>query len=690
MKKIKVALVGHPNSGKTSIFNNLTGGSSHVGNYPGVTVEKKEGVLKYKGYELSVVDLPGIYGLTARSIDELVARHFIINEKPDVVVNVIDCSNIHRNLYLCVQLMELGVPLVLVFNMHDIAQEQHLLIDAQSLSKLLGSPIVFATAPKNIGTGKILDSIVDLQESHKVFLPKKISYGEEIDSSIDCLEKILSKNKEGFKYPARWIAIKLLEGDNEILSIIKESDCNVEIAEEIKLAGDKTEKIFKDTPESIIAQRRRGFIIGACSETVRSHSGYRFNVSDKIDSVVINKFFGLPIFLVVMWILFKFTFSLSEPFVKLIELGVGNLGVLISGFFQPDGIVGSLFVEGIIGGVGSVIVFVPMIFLLFFAIAALEDSGYLPRASFIMDRFMHKVGLHGRSFIPMLLGFGCTVPAIMATRTIEDDKDRLATILISPFISCSARLPVYMLFAGAFFAPSARANVIFSLYVLGIIVAIVAAKILRKYLFKGEASPFVMELPPYRIPILRGLFFHGWIRTILYLKKAGTVIFLGCIMIWFLSNFPRADINQNHSSMFEQSYAARVGKFIAPVFKPLGFNDWRLSVGLMGGVVAKEIVIGMLGTLYATERTSLDSTKGLGNKLREAVDVTGEKVYNPLVAYAFMVFVLLYIPCLATIAVIKRETNSWRWTLFSIFYTIAVAWSGAFIVYQVGHLLKLG
>lgn len=712
-KKMTIALAGNPNSGKTTLFNALTGMHQHVGNYPGVTVEKKEGELKYKDYDITVVDLPGTYSLTAHSIDEVVARNFVIEEKPDVVIDIIDSSNLERNLYLATQFMELGVPLVLAFNMSDIASKQGLEIDKVKLSELLGAPIVFTVATKKIGINELLDEVINLVEKKTTLRRITPVYGKEVEEEIRKIEALLLKDKELIqKYPSRWLVVKLLEGDSEVIKKIKESEYSDQIIKQVEKSTAHLTNILGDAPEAIIADGRYGFISGACSEAVKRNYEVRHTISDRIDKVLINRILGLPIFLGVMWLVFKFTFAASAPLCDWLDKGMGWLGDKIGGLLTEGSAIKSLVVDGIIGGVGSVLSFVPIIFLLFLAMAFLEDSGYMARAAFIMDKLMHKIGLHGRSFIPMLLGFGCNLPAMMATRTIEDRKDRLVTILVNPFMSCGARLPVYTLFIGAFFSEKIAGNVLFSLYLLGIVVAIIMAKIFRRFLLKGPAAPFVMELPPYRVPTIKGLLIHMWERGAVYLKKAGTIIFAGCVLIWFLSNFPwNPQYSKDYDALIEQakdnkemviqlenekaaeklekSYAGKLGRAIAPVFRPLGFDDWKVSVGLVGGFIAKEIVVGTLGTLHSIGKADEES-ESLRQALQNETRPDGSKMFNPLVAYALMVFVLLYIPCVATIAVIKRETNSWRWPIFAAFYTTLVAWLIAFIVYQGGRLLGLG
>jgi len=712
-KEITIALAGNPNCGKTTVFNSLSGFRQHVANYPGVTVEKKEGSLNYRGYKIRVVDLPGAYSLSAYSIDEIIARNFIIEEKPDVVLDIVDTSNLERNLYLTAQLIELGVPLVLAFNMHDIAKKQGLFIEKDRLSELLGTPIVFTVATENKGVETLLDKAIEIVEGKAKLEGTALEYGQELTEEMRKIESIIVQDKDLVsKYPSQWLAIKLLEKDSEIKKQIEKSPYFNNIETQVDKSSHHLKSIFADIPEAIIADRRYGFISGACSEAVRKTFEERHNISDMIDKVLVNRTVGLPIFLVVMWLLFKFTFVFSAPIMRIIEKGQSWLGSFVSGLIPNGNMFESLLIDAAIGGVGSVLVFVPVIFLLFFAMSFLEDSGYMARAAFIMDRFMHRLGLHGRSFIPFLLGFGCNVPAIMATRTIEDRKDRLVTILVNPFISCGARLPVYILLIGAFFPEGSAGNILFSLYILGLIIAMIMAKIFRKYLFKGEASHFVMELPPYRLPTIKGLFVHMWQRGSLYLKKAGTIIFAACVVVWLLSNFPwnpsyskdydllikqnlnNSEVvsqleNQKHAEKLEKSYAGNIGKAIAPVFKPLGFDDWKVTVGLVGGVAGKEIMIGTLATLHSVGEASEES-EALRQALSETKRSDGTKLFTPLVAYALMVFILLYVPCMAVVAVIRQETNSWKWALFTIFYTTAIAWIASFIIYQGGKLLGLG
>ncbi|MFC1809355.1 ferrous iron transport protein B [Candidatus Omnitrophota bacterium] len=709
-KKITIALAGNPNSGKTTVFNNLTGARQHVGNYPGVTVEKKEGELEYKGHTLHVVDLPGTYSLTAHSLDELVARNFIIEEKPDIVISVIDSSNVERNLYLSIQLMELEIPLVLAFNMYDLAEKQGLTFDKDILSQLFMCPLVFTTATKKRGMTELLDKVLEFVKIAEERGRPRITYGFEIEEHIAKLEEMISQDG-GLtqKYPSRWLAVKLLEWDSEVMKKITTSGYGAAILEYAEKARHNIHNLFDDDAVSLVADHRYGFISGACSESVQRTFEARHNLSDKIDMVLINRVIGLPIFFALLWGVFKFTFVASEPFIRIIEKGQELIGQFLGGLLPQGSVLQSLVVDGIVGGVGSVLVFVPIIFLMFMALSLLEDSGYMARAAFIMDKLMHRIGLHGRSFIPLLLGCGCTVPAIMATRTIEDEKDRFTTLLISPFISCGARLPVYVVIIGAFFSKEHAGNVLFSIYLVGVLIAVIMAKLLRKFAFKGEAAPFVMELPPYRIPTMKAILIHTWARVSHYIKKAGTVIFAGCMLVWLFGNFPaQTEYSKDYDSLIsdaagnesivmqlgseqamekmEHSYAGRIGKAVLPVFRPLGFNDWRIPVALLGGFVAKEIVVGTLGTLYAVSQSIEDDTS-LRGALRNAKDSNGNPMYTPLIAYSFMLFVLLYIPCVAVIGVVRKEMNSWKWALFIAAYTTTIAWIVAFLFYQGGQLL---
>ncbi len=681
-KTITIALAGNPNSGKTSIFNNLTGTRQHVGNYPGVTVEKKEGIACYGNYTIRVIDLPGTYSLTAYSLDEIVARDFILKAKPDVIVDVVDSSNLERNLYLATQLIELGIPLVLAFNMSDIAQAAGQHIDEGAFSRLLGVKVVQTVGVKNKGTAELLKNIVETYRIKSNARKVSVGYGKDIEDELSKLSELIKqKDFSAGYFPDRWLVVKLLEDDKAVTDFVKSQPDTDDIIALAEASRARIKSIFADDVETVMADRRYGFINGILREVVTHTAESHLKVSDMIDRVLVNRFAGIPIFLGIMWVMFKFIFSSSEKPMQWIEQAQAVIGNFASGFLPEGSFIQGLVVDGIIGGVGSVLVFVPIIFLLFFSMAILEDSGYMARIAFIVDKFMHKIGLHGRSFIPMLLSFGCNVPAIMATRVIESKKDRLTTILINPFMSCGAKLPIYTLLIGVFFSNRVSGNVLFSLYILGFVIAVIMAKFFRKFVFKGESAPFVMELPPYRVPTIKGLFVHMWERGWLYIKKAGTIILLGCILIWALSALPvhaRGDLSK--------SYIARVGRFIEPAIKPLGF-DWKIGTSLVAGVVAKEIVVGTLAVLYNAGDNQNIHSMSLRQALKNDTYPDGRKVFTPLVAYALMVFVLLYVPCLSTAAMIRKETGSWAWMFFSIGYSTLIAWIAAFVVFQGGRLL---
>ncbi len=627
-KTITVALAGNPNSGKTTIFNALTGARQHVGNYPGVTVEKKEGICRHGRTRINVVDLPGTYSLTAYSAEELIARDVLICEKPDVVIDILDASNLERNLYLAVQIMELGAPLVLALNMSDVAKQRGLEFDLELLQKLLGAPIVPMIGHKGTGKEALLDAAVKVAGNPKSPSALKVDYGQEIETEIAALrDRIQRAGIETDPVLTRWLAIKLLEGD----AAVRERIADQELIAAAEAATRHLESVLGDSAEALIADRRYGFISGACQEAVRSTVESRHTLSDRIDSVVTSRILGLPIFAASMFVVFLLTFTLGKPLADGVQSGVDWLGQATARLWPAgsDSLLKSLLTDGIISGVGNVLVFLPNILLLFLAIAFLEDSGYMARAAFIMDRLMHKIGLHGKSFIPMLVGFGCTVPAIMATRTLENRRDRLVTILVLPFMSCGARLPIYVLIIGAFFPQVWQAPMLWIIYTIGIVFAIAAAKLLRSTLFKGESVPFVMELPPYRMPTLRGVLIHMWERSGQFLKKAGTIILGISILMWALSVWPRpspellqrfdqersaAQARQDLSSQdkqamlseldnaeaeakLEHSAIAHIGRAIAPALRPLGF-DWKISTSLLGAFAAKEVFVSNLGIVY--------------------------------------------------------------------------------------------
>ena len=714
--QLRIALAGNPNSGKTTIFNNLTGTRQKVGNWPGVTVEKKEGDIQKFGYDIKIIDLPGTYSLTPFSIEEIVARDFILDENPDVVIDIIDASNLERNLYLANQLRELDCKVIFALNMADVAKTRGYKIDADKLSELLGVPVVFTVGNKNEGLTELLKTAVDLAQSPLDISEerKKVRYSKDIESAILELKDFIKiRIDDSFPYNPRWTAIKLFEDDKIIKERIIEKSAHTsnEILTKARELRGKLSTFFNDDPEIVMTDERYGFIAGIIKEVLKTSPRQRIDMSRNIDLVLTNRFLGFPIFIFFVWAMFQVTFTLGAYPMEWIDAGVVNLSSFF-GHLLADGLLKDLIIDGIIAGVGSIIVFLPNILLLFFCIALFEDTGYMARAAFLMDKIMHLIGLHGKSFIPMLMGFGCSVPAIMATRSLESKKDRILTILITPFMSCSAKLPVYIVLAGTFFAAQAG-TVIFIIYLLGIFMAIVSGRLFRTALLRGEDAPFVMELPPYRVPMIKSLLIHMWDRSKMFLRKMGGIILVGSIVVWVLSNFPQQiqysrnydeQINQVTRSYAKQidtagndrreelinailiakeveraekSYIGRIGKFIEPVFKPIGI-DWRGSVALVTGFVAKEIVVSTMGVLYAADEG--EESDALKNALLNSG-------MTPLSALSMMIFVLLYLPCLATIGAIIRETGSFKWALFNIAFTTTVAWGMAFIVYQGGRLL---
>jgi len=685
MKKITVAIAGNPNSGKTTIFNMLTGARQHVGNYPGVTVEKKEGLCRYAGFEITVVDLPGTYSLTAYSIEELVARNFIIEEQPNVVVDIVDASNIERNLYLATQLIEMNVPLVLAFNMSDIAKQNGLVFDIEQLSKLLEAMIVPTVGNKGKGKVKLLDAIVETARQGKTERTHKISYGEEIKTELAGIEGLIADKERRLaeKYGPRWLAVKLLEQDKDVTVKVHSK----EVLDAVKASVEHLKTIFADEPEIIIAGRRYGFISGACQETVKSTVESRHTTSDMIDAVVINRILGLPIFLILMFVVFLLTFKIGKFPMDWLEQFFSWVGNAITGFWPAgsDSWLKSLLVDGVIAGVGGVIGFLPNMLLLFLAIAILEDSGYMARAAFIMDRIMHKIGLHGKSFIPMLIGFGCSIPAIMGTRILENRRNRFTTIMVIPLMSCGARLTIYALIIPAFFKEKWRAPMLGLIYLIGIALAVICARILRLTVFKGETTSFVMELPPFRMPTLKSVCIHMWQRGWMFLKKAGTIILAISIILWVAMSYPRpgdeflAGLNseQAQRARLEYSTVGRIGRAIEPALKPLGF-DWKIGTALIGATAAKEVFVSHLAIVYAVGSAGEQS-----QTLREKLQAN----YTPLTGFCIMLFCLISAPCVAAVVMTKRETNSWPWALFQFGSLTALAYIITFIVYQLGSLI---
>jgi ferrous iron transport protein B len=720
-QELTIALAGNPNCGKTTIFNNLTGARQKVGNWPGVTIEKKEGFLKYKQYSLRVVDLPGTYSLTPFSIEEITTRDFIVQGNPDIVISIIDASNLERSLFLALQIMELGCPVLFVLNMADMARARGIRINEKKLSALLDLPVVFTVGNKNKGTDRLIEAAI--QESlafDRGKKPRVIRYGNETEACVSRLEALIHKARiDVDETLVRWHAIKLLEDDaiekQKILDLLPEDGAGI-----IDAAANCRQRIFdlfQDDFEIVLTEDRYGVIAGILKETVTNTAKKRIDISRNIDLVLTDRFLGIPVFIFFIWAMFQTTFVLGAYPMAWIESGVGFLSFWLDRL-MPASLFKSMLLDGVVAGIGSVIVFLPNILILFFCIALFEDTGYMARAAFLMDRVMHTAGLHGKSFIPMLMGFGCNVPAIMAARTLEHQKDRILTILMTPFMSCSARLPVYIVLAGSFFADRAG-TVIFGLYAAGIIIAIVSGRILRALFFKGEDAPFVMELPPYRMPMLKSLLIHMWDRSKMFLRKMGGVILVGSIVIWALSSFPRditysqdyrakeadirsrfarsletadadqqsvlheklaAEIRQMHTlkeqERVSKSYIGRIGHALEPLFAPIGIG-WQASVALVTGFVAKEVVVSTMGVLYGVGGNE-------GQALTMALKQSG---MTPLSALSMMVFVLLYVPCFATVAVIYREV-SFKWACFNIIYTTMVAWTLSFLVYQTGMMLR--
>jgi ferrous iron transport protein B len=707
--KIVVALAGNPNSGKTTIFNNLTGARQHVGNYPGVTVERKEGQREHNGIEMNIVDLPGTYSLTAYSAEELVARNFIVDEKPDVVVDIIDSSNLERNLYLTVQLMETGAPLILAFNMSDEARARGYEFDLKKLSRFFAAPVVKTVGHKGEGMDELLDAVVAVAANKTAAQADHlINYGHEIEDEIARIERLLDHSALTERYGARWLAVKLLERDKEVRAKIDSAG----IDEQVDKSAAHIEKVLGEAPEISIATGRYGFISGACQEAVHSTIEIRHTMSDRIDAVVTNRLLGIPIFLGLMYLVFSLTFTLGAPPMDWIEKFFGWSGRIISGWWPTgsESLLKSLLVDGIIGGVGGVIVFLPNILLLFLAISILEDSGYMARAAFIMDRLMHKIGLHGKSFIPMLIGFGCSVPAIMATRTLENRRDRLTTMLVTPLMSCGARLPIYALIIPAFFPKAWHGPMLWTIYVIGILLAVVSAKVLRSTIFRGESVPFVMELPPYRMPTTKGVLIHMWERGRLYLRKAGTIILGISILLWAMTTFPglpdneaarfeserqavqaetvKADQkgerlasvdNEQAEAALAHSIAGRIGHALEPVLRPMGF-DWKVGTALIGAFAAKEVFVAQMGIVHAV---------GKADEGSETLRDTLKKTYTPLIGFCIMLFCLISAPCMATIAVVGRESGSWKWAMLQLSGLTALAYVITVLVYQTGSLFGI-
>lgn len=704
-KVISVALIGNPNSGKTSLFNYISGLNEHVGNYSGVTVDSKEAVVAFRGYTIKITDLPGTYSLSSYSPEELYVRNYISDNHPDLIVNVVDASNLERNLYLTTQLIDLNVDTVIALNMYDELQNSGSSFNHRAMANLLGSPFVPTVAKRGTGVARLLQAIVnryedDITNQRSV----KINYGVHIEDWLTKIEKSIEEVNIT-NYNNRYAAIKLMEGDTTISSRINSPKTDALVEGALSYI----EKEYNEPCETVFADARYGFISGALKETFHQ-SLNRKKQTQQIDNVVTHKIWGIPIFLFAIWFIFYCTFTLGKYPVEGIEWLVSWLQSFVHNI-MPSGAFHDLVVDGIIGGVGSVIVFLPNILLLFLFISFLEDSGYMARAAFIMDKLMHKIGLHGKSFIPLVMGFGCNVPAIMSTRIIEDKNNRLLTMLIIPFMSCSARLPVYLLILGAFF-PTNAGNILFVIYLIGILFAVITSLLFKKVFFKNKDNPFVMELPPYRIPTTRSLIKHMWQKGSQYIQKMGGIILVAVVIVWTLSYYPKREnyvskyqtqieqIEREYSQGIERdsalsavenqisfdhssgSYLGKLGQFVEPVFAPLGF-DWKLSVGLLSGIAAKEIIVSTIGVLNQIDDVDTENPYNLTQKLRNDKYPNGEMVFNKGVAFSFLMFVLIYFPCIAVITTIRRESKSAKWAILTMVYTTVLAWSVSFIVYQI-------
>jgi len=673
-KEFTVALVGNPNCGKTSLFNVLTGSRQHVGNWPGVTVERKEGFVKYQEQNIKVIDLPGTYSFSASSEDEVIAVNYILQKRPDVVVNVIDSGNIERNLYLTVQLLEMNARVLIALNMTDEAEKRHIFIDRNKLSELLAVPVVATVATRNSGVRELISTSYNMKDTLKPF---RLDYGAAVNELLSKIADILAAEDICTEDAAHLMAVKLLEDDGYTKEVVQlEQHRQVKELVEAGRSRIKTDSGFD--AEIYLADQRYQFINKIITRCVRKEVPPTEDQTEKIDRIVTNKWLGIPFFFLIMFLLYQITMGFGNEFLGgYVERALAILGEYLSSLMaKAPPLAKSFIVDAVIGGVGSVLVFVPLMLTMYFLISFLEDSGYMARAAYVMDRLMNAVGLHGKTAVAMIVGSGCNVAGIMSTRTLDTKKDRMIGILISPFISCSARLPVYALFAGAFFKDKrvgffpASGLVFFSLYLLGILVAVAAGKILSKTVFKQEKSYFIMELPPYRIPTLRSLLIHMWEKTESFVKKAGTVVFGMVVVIWILSVFPLGA--EPGSAM---SFLGRLGAFLAPVLSPAGFGSWEATVALIVGVGAKEAIVATFGMVYATEADTLSNILSLH--------------FSALSAYAFMVMTLLYSPCAATFAIIRKETNSVKWALFSVGYSLLIGWSAAVFVYQAGKLLGL-
>ncbi len=727
-KNINVALVGNPNCGKTTLFNVASNSKSKVGNYSGVTIDTHEAKFNLDGYNFNLTDLPGTYSLSAYTPEELFVRKHIVETSPDIVINVVDASNLERNLYLSTQLIDMDIKVIIALNMYDELEEKGANFDYESLGKMIGIPIIPTTSTKGTGINELFKKAIDVYEDKDPFVRHiHINYGKNIEKSIAAIQKALQIASNNFlsdQISTRFLAIKLIEQDKDALKIIQNCSNPTEIKNIIKLETEQLERDFNIDSETLITDSKYGFIAGALKETYREGPTERRKRTDAIDYFLTHKIWGFPVFIFFMWLMFQSTFTVGGYPMDWIDSLVGALSDFIS-THMGEGMLTDLLVDGIIGGVGGVIIFLPNILILFFFISLMEDTGYIARAAFIMDKLMHRLGLHGKSFIPLIMGFGCNVPAIMATRTLESKNNRLLTMLINPFMSCSARLPVYILLIGAFF-PESPGTILFSIYLIGIVLSVIVAMIFKKTLFKLEEVPFVMELPPYRTPTLRSTLVHMWEKGSHYLKKMGGLILIASILLWALGYFPReieyskdydsliaqtenayssntntqehTEVNleeketiiaqfllEKEAERFEESYIGIMGRSIEPIISPLGF-DWKMGVSLITGLAAKELVVSTMGVLYQTEsdESTMDLTQKLQTHVYRSGAKKGEKVFSPLIAFGFMLFILIYFPCIAAVAAIKKESGGWKWALFAMSYTTVLAYIISFLVYQIG------
>lgn len=713
-RTLVVAVAGNPNAGKSTLINAIAGSRLHVGNWPGVTVEKKEALFEYGGNSIRLVDLPGCYSLSPYTQEEIISRDYLVTERPDLIINVVDSTNLERNLYLTVQLMELGIPMVLALNMSDEAEAKGYKINGTQMAETLGVTVISTSATRKAGLDELMQAVVAVAGNREGHRPRILNYGEDIETVLNSLDEHVRRDHPDVleTYPRRWLLLKLLEGDRLVLKTTGLSLDTVpeSIFTHLRQAHD-------DDVEGLLADVRYALSAGLCREVLEKPATRSIEMTERIDRVVLNRFLGIPIFMAAMWLLFKLTFDLSAPFGEWIGAMTEGpfkrwAAAILGGIGAPDWTV-SLVNDGIIAGVGFVLVFVPVIFAMMFFITFLEASGYMARAAFVMDRAMHAIGLHGKSFIPMLLGFGCNVPGIYATRTLENPRDKILTALLIPLMSCGARLPVYVLFVGVFF-PDNSGTVIWSLYIMGIILAIVMGYLFKKTLFRGEAPMFIMELPPYRMPSLSSLCLHTWEKGKHFLFKAGTYIFAVSILVWFMLNLPWGVEHK------KDSYLGQAGQIMAPALAPIGFGTWEAASSLITGVIAKEIVVGTMGEIYAPAHTDNEELPTFGEDLKEIVVSFGSAAkkavtsmlyldgeeeqeadqsalkqaiatgFTQLSSYAFMAFVLLYMPCMIVLAAMRQEFGTWKWVGVGFVYQTVLAWTVALIIYQGGTLLGLG